>query len=283
MKSSIRCSAFAFALALTACSGGSDSSGSSGTGELVIEVTDAPPDYSQIAVARIDVSEVKVHESATANSGWMTLYSGPTITFDLLDLQNGVKSLLVRADVPAGSYRQVRLVIPSAHLELTDGDVFSTAAGNLELTSLDTSGLKIFVNPPIVVTSGLSRTLLLDFDLTKTFHPVPANDPFNANKYLLKPVVKASNLSDSGEIRGTVRDSSGAGVAQASVYVLPPGEIDPANSVATTGTADDGHYALLGIAPGTYDVIATKGALMGTALGKSVSVANTTTVDIVIQ
>lgn len=283
MKRIFVVTAFSLVSLLAACGGGGGGSSSSDTGELAVQITDAPPDYSIIAQAHVTVREIEIHSSATGNSGFTTLYSGPGIDIDLLALKNGVTSLLVRADLPPGSYHQLRLKIPDAYLELTNGNVYSTALGNLDLTSLNTSGLKIFIQPPIVVVSKLSRTVLLDFDISKSFHPIPANDALNADHYKLMPVIKATNLSDTGEIRGVVHIASGAGVDLATVYVMPPGETDPANSVASTGTMGDGSYAVIGLSPGTYDVLAVKDPLSGSTLGVDVSVANVTTADVLVQ
>ncbi len=277
-----------FAVLLPACSGGGGSgAGASGVGELSIEATDKPFAHDLVTLARVRVTEVSVHREGSSGSGFLVLFSGPPIELSLLDLQNGVTQLLVRADVEAGTYRQVRLKIDSAHLELVNGNVYTSALGNISLTSLPTSGLKVFVDPPIEIVGGASATLLLDFDLTKTFHPIPANDPLAASSYKLMPVIHATNVSLTGEIRGTVLadDGSGtlAGVGQATLYVLPPGDPDPANSVATTGTLDDGSYALLGIEPGNWDVLAVKDPLSGKLQGVEVFKGNVTIADVVIQ
>jgi hypothetical protein len=249
--------------------------------------TDDPFVHEIVTEARIVVSAVRVHRDSQADSGFLTIYDGPPLDLDLLDLRDGVTAQLADADLPAGSYGQIRLVIESASLTLTNGNVYSTDLGNLNLTSTGKSGLKIFVSPPIVITSGLASELLLDFDLTKSFHPVPASDPLAAATFLLMPVVKASNTTSSGDIQGVVTMSDGAGgqvgVNAATVYVLPPGETDTANAVASSSSIADGSYAVLGLAAGTYDVLATSGTLQGRVDGIVVVAGNSTTVDILVQ
>jgi hypothetical protein len=269
-----------------ACNDGS-SGGSTPTGQMVVQITDAPLDRSLVAEATIEVSAVRVHTDANGDSGFITLFSGPPITVDLLTLSNGVVQQLADAELPVGSYHQVRLVVTDARLVLTNGNVYSTANGNLDLTSLDTSGLKIFIQPKIDVVSAVSSTLLLDVDLSRTFHPIPSSDPLNATSFLLMPVVKATNLSDTGEVSGRVLQDDGVGgtigVADASVFIQPPGDPDPLNAIAGTGTLPDGSYRIIGLLPGTFDVLATKGALQGTVPGQVVTVGNATTVDVTIQ
>jgi hypothetical protein len=193
----------------------------------------------------------------------------------------------VTADVPAATYRQVRLHVESASLTLVNGNVYDTADDTLHLTSQDTSGFKVFIDPPVMVASGFSTELLLDVDLSKTFEPIPNSDPLNADTFSLHPVIHVANLSTSGEIRGVVSTDDGMGgvtlVEGASVYVMPPGELDTLNSIASTATDVDGEYAVLGIPAGTYDVLAIKDALDGRVDGVTVFVGSATVVDVTLD
>jgi hypothetical protein len=280
-------------LALTACSSGSSGSGSggggAGTGELVVEATDKPFAYDLVKQAIVRVDRIEVAKSGEGDDGFITLFDGNPIEIDLLDLTNGATQVLVRTDVPEGGYDQLRLRVASGHLELVDGDVFSTELGNLKLTSTGTSGLKVMIDPPLDVVGDVSSTLLLDFDLTKTFHAVPANDPLNANSYKLMPVVHATNRSVTGEVRGVVRQDDGSGtgtlvgVDAATVYLMPAGEPDPALSVAATKTAPDGFYALIGVPEGVWDVLAVKDPASGRVSGIDVNVGMVSTVDVQIE
>jgi hypothetical protein len=279
-------------LLVTACGGGGGgsgggSAGSSGSGHLKLLATDDPFPFDLVKEAHVHVTEIKVHHDSQADSGFTTIYSGPGFDLSLLDLRNGATVEAANTVLPAGSIGQIRLIIDSASLTLTNDNVYSTDLGNLDLTGADKSGLKIFVDPPIEIAADVDTTVLLDFDLTKTFHAVPANDPPNANKFLLMPGIRASNLVDVGEVKGIVTKDDGTGVQVgvdlASVYVLPPGETDPAKSVASSATDSTGHYAILGVAPGTYDVLALKDALQGTLAGVVVVATEVTTADVVIQ
>jgi len=280
----------ALALSFLAACGGTvsvSSTTSNGSGELIVVVTDKPFDYDLVASAVVRVDEVRVGDSQDGEFGLETVYSGAPIEFDLLDLTNGVTQTLVRADLAVGTYDQLRLHVVGGRLELVDGDVFSTELGNLQLTSTGTSGLKVDIDPPVEVVSQLSTTLLLDFDLSKTFHPVPANDPLNAAKFQLHPVLHAVNLSQTGEVSGVVRVDDGTGVLlpvdMATVYLQPLGDPDPDHSLAATATAEDGGYHLIGVPAGTFDVLAVKDALQGTAAGVGVDVGNVSHADVLIE
>ncbi|MEE8468238.1 MAG: DUF4382 domain-containing protein, partial [Planctomycetota bacterium] len=214
--------AFLLLSMVPACSGGGSASATGGTGFLTLEATDKPFDHSLVVEARLGIDLVRIHREG--GDGFQTLYEGPPLQFDLLDLQNGVvRTLVAFAPLTAGRYRQLRLHVSSGHLELTNGNVYTTGDGSLELTSQDTSGFKVFIDPPLIVADQISYKLLLDFDLTKTFKPVPGNDPENATKFHLHPVIRVANLGLSGTLSGTVVADDGSGnllgVDMATVYV----------------------------------------------------------------
>lgn len=276
-------------LALAGCSGGGSSGGSSGSGigSLTLHATDAPFAHDIVDEARIAITEVRIHRDADAESGFETLYDGAPIDFDLLQLQDGVTRELFRVNLPAGTYHQLRLVLSDASLTLENGNVYSTEDDTLKFTSQATSGFKIFIDPPLEIVTDMAHTVLLDFDLTKTFHPIPANDPENATRYQMQPVIHVANVSETGVLRGRVTRDDGTGtqvpVDGATVYVLSPGEPELANSLTTTGTRPTGSWAVLGLEPGTYDVLAVLGDAEGRVNGAQVFVGNTTVVDIELE
>ena len=283
----MRCTQLALALAalsLAACSGGGSGGGS---GTLILDATDDAFVYDIVSAATVSVDEVSIHKDAAAESGFLVLYEGPPMLLDLFHLRDGLTQTLAQANLPVGSYRQLRLHVTDARLELVNGNVYSTADGNLRLTSQDTSGFKVLVDPPIVISRGETTPILLDFDLTKTFHPIPASDPLAATSYGLHPVIHAANVSDSGGIHGLVTQPDGSGgtmpAADATVYVPPPGGTDPSQSVATTGTSASGTYTVQGLVPGFYDVLAVKQSLHGRVDGVAVVAGAVTEVDVEIQ
>ncbi len=273
---------------LGACSGGSGSGGSGGTqatGTLELIATDSPLDHSLVQSASIDFVKIRVHRNANAQSGFVTVYDGPPFTIQLDALRNGITRGLASGVLEAGTYSQVRLHLSGARLELKNGNVYSTADGTLKLTSQSTSGYKVFLSPPVEVPPNGVATVLLDIDLTKSFVPIPANDPENAREYHLQPVLRAVAMEGTGELRVTVLEDVGGvlvGVADATVYVLPPGEQDPANSVASTATDADGSGAVLALLPGSYDVLATMGTRSDRENAVSISAGAVTSIELVL-
>lgn len=278
---------FAF-LALAACSGSSGGgSASAGSGTLTLEVTDAPLDHDLVEQATIWVDLARAHvdpDAADEEGGWIDLHSGKELTFDLHELTGGLTRTLADARaLPAGTYRQLRLRVSRAYLRLVNGNEYSSENGTLHLTSTGKSGFKIFIDPPLKIVGGLDYDLLLDVDLGKTFKPVPANDPLNASKFNLHPVIRTANLGAAGRLRGTVVDADGDGVPLATVYLLPEGAEDPDEAVASTGTLDDGFFVILGVAPGVYDALAVKGETSGRTNALEIVAGEITETEIVIE
>lgn len=278
------------ALTLAACSGGgsgSSSMGSSSTGTIVFEVTDAPLDPELIARVVVEIDAVRVHREADGDSGFLTIYEGDPISFNLLNLRNGLTQVLSRGNLPTGSYGQVRVHISDAELELTDGRVFSTEDDTIRLTSQDTSGYKLFLSPPVDVRENVETRVLLDFLTSKTFSPVPANDLDDARFFHLHPVMRFAVLEETGELRGavTTTDALGASIpaANAAVYVLAPGETDPDLALALTMTDANGQAAILGVPVGTYDVLATLDGRTGRDEGLVVNVGAVTSFEIALE
>src|SRR5437867_2173974 len=103
--------------AFGACS--SDNNGPSGTGTVVVKLTDAPSDDFQSAT--IYISSVSV----IGSGGGEQTISSAKASFDLLTLQNGVTATLGSASVPTGTYSQIRLLVDSARVVLKAGLLFS--------------------------------------------------------------------------------------------------------------------------------------------------------------
>ncbi|GIW73202.1 MAG: hypothetical protein KatS3mg102_2744 [Planctomycetota bacterium] len=276
--------------------GCSDSNGG-GSGTLTLQATDAAfIHHHLVQKAEVKVSKIQIHAQAGAQSGFKTLYDDPAnpIVMDLARLSNGVKQVLVDAkSLPSGTYRQLRLSFSAATLVLQDGQqakTWSTDHGTIQLTNQAASGLVLPIDPPVEIVDGFSETLLLDFDLSKTFLPLPASaEPMDAQTYLLGPVIRVANESTTGEIAGTVTDANGNLLAKVTVSVLVPNGA-PAKSddiAASTATGDGqspeqplGEYRVLGLPEGTYDVHASDGSRTARVNGVQVLVGSVTTVDL---
>lgn len=214
-----------------------------GTGVLRVMATDAPFNFDLIQSAEITVGEVL----ARKQSGTKISLSDKEMTLDLLKLRNGLVETLADVEIPAGSYDEILLIIRSASVDMKDGRHF-----DLTVPSGAQSGLKIFVNPDIVIASGISTDVLLDFDLSQSF--VPQGTADHITGFNFKPVIRAANLTTAGSISGDVASIvNDENLSGAVVTVMKGTEV-----IATAVTDDNGYFKVIGLPEGTYDVTAEK-------------------------
>src|SRR5579885_2025348 len=84
------------------------SCGGGGNGTLSVGLTDAATD--QYEAVYVTIKEVQVHMSGDADESWSTVGT-PDKTYDLLKLVNNVRESLGIADLKAGHYTQLRLIL----------------------------------------------------------------------------------------------------------------------------------------------------------------------------
>ncbi len=243
-------SIFAVALAVFFTSCDKSSSDKSGNGNLVIKVTDAPFPIDMIESAMVTITKVEIRKAGDGISDGnpFIVLLEDTITFDLLDLRNGVTGELLEMEIPAGKYNLLRLYVEEASLKVKDGETY-----NVKVPSGQQTGIKIFVSPEFYVTGGLTTELLLDFDLSRSFVVRGnLNSPQGINGFIFKPVIRAVNNSTAGRLIGMVADTSKVKIKSAQVWVKQD------TVVASTLTDTLGHYAIIGLPAGKYSVFATK-------------------------
>lgn len=210
--------------------------GSSGTGTLSLDVTDAPIDSA------VEVNVVFNGVVIIGGEGGRTeiLYDDPK-TINLLELQNGLtESLLDEHPLPAGEYEQIRLLVDvdqeqgSSNIVLDDGTHFLTIPSGPQTGLKLVSGFTVPVNDSIALT--------IDFDLRKAIVLTGGSNP----TYKLKPALRLLDNSEVGRIEGTVSSTTVTSLGSscdtgAAVYVyegadVTPGDIggDGAEPVITT-------------------------------------------------
>lgn len=133
-------------------------------------------------------------EAASEAAGWVTL-AEPNAKMDLMTIVEGSDVFLGEAEVAAGSYRSFRLVIDPAQSSLTLNDEAATVIGGesiigLKFPSAAKTGIKINLSSgPVVVADGEESTVLVTFDVSKSF--VMRGTTIEQNGLLFTPVIKA--------------------------------------------------------------------------------------------
>lgn len=148
----------------------SDSDGVfSGTAEVDVRLTDAPSDF----IASADVTFSRVYLKTGGDDADLELVgeADGTVTYDLLELRDGLEALLAQAVIPAGNYSQLRMVVDSATVTLAAGVTFEdgSSTATLFVPSGMQSGIKVLLDEPIVAEEGSVTVVVVDFDVDANF------------------------------------------------------------------------------------------------------------------
>lgn len=186
----------ALAGVLAACGGGDGGSNSSSgtTGTVSMGLTDAPAmDLDSVNIAFTDI------RLKPADGEWLEFSLEETGVVDLLTLQGGAtKPLISNEEVPAGTYKEIRLIIDTENSWVTR-ESEADKQYSLAVPSGDPSGLKL--KGEFVVAADSSNNFTIDFDVRKSI----VNPPGQAlGEYMLKPVLRLVNNLDVGQIEGEV-------------------------------------------------------------------------------
>lgn len=196
------------------------------TGRLRVGLTDAPAAFKAVNVTFTEIS-------VNRDGNWSMVTSGQSTTVNLLEWNNGKTLLVGTADVPAGHYSQVRLLVQNAEVVTMDGQ-----AHQVTIPSGDQTGLKLVSS--FDVTEGSTYDVVLDFDAQRSIVAT------GSGKFMLKPTIRVTSVALTGSISGTVTNVQGMPVA----YTIAGS--DTVNS--TKVDAQSGAFKLAYLSAGTYTV-----------------------------
>ena len=232
---------------------------------MTLSITDAPFPATEdcVSAAWVDLVGVNVRGS----EGWVELSlmdESEPMRLDLLKLRAGLSEQLGALEVPTGAYDEVRLVIEGSELEFADG----WPAQPFKVPSGQSSGIKVKIDPPLIIASGQESELMLDVDLTKSFHTTglggePTCDDLKAGEggVIFRPVIRAINLAETSLVMGIVLDGGALPIEGAEVAVRNAGDdatVEPLIATISVGEPTEegepakGSYAVA-LEPGRYD------------------------------
>lgn len=138
---------------------------------LKIKLTDNPYQASEV---NVDIMEVNIKLN-NDSAGWTRLETHAGI-YNLLDLQNGIDTLLAQGVIPTGTLKEIRFVLGNENSIKIGDEVYP-----LTIPSGAESGLKIKLNKTL---NASLDSLLIDFDAALSILQEGTGD------YKLKPVLK---------------------------------------------------------------------------------------------
>ena len=243
-------------LALAACG---DTTASS-TGQLGVQLTDAPFPYGQVSsvdifVVRVDAKSADADSAEASDetrmSGWTTIAT-PNKSINLLALTGGTTTNLGASSLATGTYKGFRMIIDASQSSITLKD---GSKPTIKWPSAAHTGIKIVLDHDISVTKD-SSAMVLDFDVGRSF--VLRGNSIAANGLLFKPVIRAVAKELTGSASGSVHADTptGAAMVGATVEVLKAGttigDTVSANVVRSTLTDASGNFKVAFLLPGTY-------------------------------
>lgn len=219
-----------FLIGLTVLIGCEKGSDANGTSKVEIRMTDAPGDF--------DAINLSVKEIILVSDDKPYTFKATTSIFNILDFRIGSSNpdiLVASGEMPAGKISEIRLVLNDS------GNTIVVAGVSQQLTtpSGQSSGWKVKLKESPELVSGVTYSLILDFDAAKSIVQT------GNGKYLLKPVVRGLSAATSGLVSGVV------------MPLLAHPEILVIAGTDTVGTMADpitGKFTVGGLATGNYSV-----------------------------
>lgn len=231
-----------------------DKDNSQGKAHLSVKMTDAPANYDAVMIDVQGVEFVGIDEKAITLNAKAGIYN-------LLDLSNGVDTLIATGELEAGTVSQIRLILGTNNTVTVDGIVYP-----LSTPSAEQSGLKLQIHQTFE--PDISYSILLDFDASQSI-VMTGN-----GQYKLKPVIRTINTAITGSIKGSITPiaanvivtATAAGVSYSSV------------------TNSAGAFVISGLPAGTYNITVTPELplLPVIVIGKAVVIGASTNIGIVV-
>ncbi|MBI2427824.1 MAG: DUF4382 domain-containing protein [Ignavibacteriales bacterium] len=210
-------------VAMIGCKSDDNPASNEGSGRMQVTMVDAPASaYDSIIIS---VQRVEIHASNSASAdAWITLNSEAK-TYDLLSLVNGVEAVIGDAELAAGTYTQMRLVL---------GDSCYVYAGGVKIAlKVPSSEIKLNINATI--RANVTYKLVLDFDATRSLVTTGTG-------MILKPVIKVLTTSSTGSIEGSIN-------TKASVMAIGGGD------TLSTITGSNNSFKIVYVKPETYNLM----------------------------
>lgn len=198
-------------------------------GIIRIRAIDTPPPQD-LEHIYLKINEVRVRNS---EDEWRTLNDYLPYTYDMLRLVNGVSAILCYETLEAGHYTDVLIELADTNTIVIDGEEYSLIVSSSAKPVVELSQEFTLVKDEYV-------DLLVDFEVSKSID-------WTSEPYQLRPTFRIFELSQSGSVSGTVKDTSDVGIPNVLCMATTP------TDTLTTLTESTGEYMLI-LLEGNYDI-----------------------------
>ena len=213
-----------FGITLTSCSKDSDDKQYA----YKARMTDAPGPYDEV---NIDLQAVEI----IGSGGQTVTLTTDTGIYNLLDLSNGISTIIATSGLVDVKASQIRLILGTNNTLMLNGISYPLAT-----PSADQSGLKINITQALV--ANAENEILIDFDANTSIVET------GAGTYKLKPVLRTIVASTTGNIKGTITSIGSKATVTAT---------SASNVVYSSTVNSAGNFQISGLPPGNYTFTAT--------------------------
>ena len=245
-----------------------DDTGPDGPATLKVLLTDAAADY--VDAAWVDIGRVDLLPADDEGEIVTLTEDGTDGMVDLLTLQGDATEQLADTMIEPGVYKQLRLIVDSARVELIDGYTFRDGSTSrwLKVPSGAQTGIKLNLegvegdeanaDGGVNIIPG-ETVLVVDFDVNQSFR-IQGNPetPAGIHGMLFKPLLRVTVEDVAGSISGTVSGAADSIDVEGLTVTAEPtgtGTVEGYQTrTATALTAEDGTYTLHFLVPGEYEV-----------------------------
>ena len=209
-------------------------SGDNSPSTLNISLIDSPGDYDEVNI-EIDSVQVKFQDNQ-----WVSMKDFKKGIYNVLEYTAGHELFVTSQQIPSTLLTQIRLMLGTDNSIVVKGNTYKLVTpGGTE------SGYKIIVNQSL--DPGKDVQMVIDFDASSSIRE-------SSGLYLLRPVIRAYNKSNTGSISGKILPEN----LNISVQVYDNGIV--ASTYAPKGVSD---FVVSGLPEGTYKVIFDPGTQSG--------------------
>jgi hypothetical protein len=192
-----------------------------GSGELSIEITDAPVDDADVSAVFVTITDVKIDGKSFPG------FSGKQ-TINLLAYQEGKTKLLGSSTLDAKSYSNITLVLDTemdANGNVPGCYVVKAGQQKQKLSAAASGLLEVTASKGFNVAQNASSSIVIDFDLRKAIsRSSEATSKYKfATQSELNSAIRVVAKSKSGHIKGSYQNDSGSQADKVVVYVYKKG------------------------------------------------------------